>query len=167
MQGRRYRIPEVMQIGLAIAQAVAEAHQHAILHRDLKPANVMITEEGRICVLDFGLAQDFSRSPHTMQQFDEEHVSFAASEEDDLERFASITKGLRGTPLYMAPEQWKGKRTTGATDIWAIGVILYELLVGRRPYEETDSIRQAQRVCSKEAIPPIDQNQPIPPGFPC
>jgi eukaryotic-like serine/threonine-protein kinase len=99
-------VNEVVHVGIQVARALAHAHGAGLLHRDLKPANVFLTEAGGVKVMDLGLAHFFGQPT-----------------------------GLSGTPAYMAPEQWKGEAQDGRTDVFALGVTLFEMLAGRRPYE--------------------------------
>ena len=109
----------VIRIGAQILSALSEAHEHGILHRDLKPANVMIGsrrhERDLVKVLDFGIAK--------IQQADD--------------RAATLTQAgiVCGTPGYMSPEQWNADPLDARSDLYSVGVILYELLTGRRPLE--------------------------------
>jgi WD40 repeat protein/serine/threonine protein kinase len=135
---------ETARIGAAIADALTEAHAAGILHRDLKPSNVVIPSDGRLRVVDFGLA--------TAIRTDNEPVG------------GSDDRSTAGTPAYMAPEQWRGQDCTAATDVWALGVILFELCAGRRPYQEHQQAYDlAQAVCGSEATPSVDEFAAIPP----
>jgi serine/threonine-protein kinase len=101
-----------------VCAAVQEAHQHAIVHRDLKPENILVTSDGVVKVLDFGIAKLLEEpydSPHTM---------------------TGVVQPL--TPNYASPEQLRGLRVTVASDIYALGVMLYELVAGVRPYETSE-----------------------------
>ncbi len=114
---------EVVRIGAAMASALAAAHAQGIMHRDLKPENVMVPRDGRLRVLDFGIAAV-------------------------LETQAGGPRSTRGgeivgTPGYMAPEQWTADPATPAVDLWALGVVLYELLAGHRPFDGPRADRRA------------------------
>jgi tRNA A-37 threonylcarbamoyl transferase component Bud32 len=104
LRGGPLPLREALRCGQAVAEAIAEAHRHGIIHTDLKPDNIVIPCDGRLRVVDFGLAKLAGDAPQ------------AAS----------------GTPAYMAPERWRGAPPTGAMDIWALGVTLHELIVGSR-----------------------------------
>jgi len=154
---------EVARIGLAIAEALTEAHAHGVLHRDLKPENVVIPADGRLRVLDFGLAKAFQGAQAWQPDPDEETVDVLDAGET-RESFHTDRRRLCGTPMYMAPEQWERAPLSGATDVWALGVILYELIVGDRPYRvtSTDSYSVAYKVCGPEPVPPAAQLRDVP-----
>jgi len=111
---------EALAVSRQIAEALEAAHERGVIHRDLKPANVKVTPEGRVKVLDFGLAKAFVGNGIT-----------------DLSRAPTLTEldtvegAFLGTPAYMSPEQVRGKLVDKRTDIWAFGCVLYELLTGR------------------------------------
>ncbi|MBM4280618.1 MAG: serine/threonine protein kinase, partial [Deltaproteobacteria bacterium] len=104
--------PEALRFARDIASAVTAAHATGVLHLDLKPDNVLLAQDGRLRVVDFGLAR--LRRP-----------------DDDDDRAGT---SIAGTPAYMPPEVWRGERPTEAADAWAFGVLLCELLAGRKPY---------------------------------
>ncbi|MHC4585518.1 MAG: protein kinase domain-containing protein [Planctomycetota bacterium] len=137
------KIEDALSIGRQIAEALLGAYEQGVIHRDLKPGNIKITPEGRIKVLDFGLAKAFS--PH--------------KENSDI----SITQPGRivGTPAYMSPEQARGAPTDHRTDIWSFGCVMYEMLTGRLPFEgetATDTVaRILERQPDWQALP---QNTP-------
>jgi len=110
-------LEEALSIALQIAEAVAAAHEHDVIHRDLKPGNIKITPEGKVKVLDFGLAK--------------------AVGGETLDQQTTITEPGRliGTPDYMSPEQARGKTTDKRSDIWSFGCILYEMLTGKVPFK--------------------------------
>lgn len=146
----------------AIADALAEAHAGGVLHRDLKPENILLAKDGRLRVLDFGLARPLAPLPDDSElDYDSGKTITPAdrgiqtairrseqktgTDSRDL-AIAIDTAGTSGTPAYMAPEQWIGGELSGTADIWALGVILYELLVGRRPYAGSGTIEEIRLV---------------------
>jgi eukaryotic-like serine/threonine-protein kinase len=116
-------LPEVLQIARQIAAALEAAHEKGIVHRDLKPANIRITEAGVVKVLDFGLAR--MGAPDTGDSA-EARTTMASP---------TIAGTILGTAAYMAPEQARGKAVDKRADIWAFGVVLYELSTGARLFE--------------------------------
>ena len=122
----RMPIDEVLAIALQIADALEEAHEKGIVHRDLKPANVKVKADGKVKVLDFGLAKvDAGDGSET-----------ALSSSALMAPLASTLAGLiLGTASYMPPEQARGLPVDKRADIWAFGVMLFEMLAGRRPFE--------------------------------
>jgi eukaryotic-like serine/threonine-protein kinase len=115
-------LARVVAIGSQIAEALASAHAAGVLHRDLKPANVMITEQDRVKILDFGLAKLFK--PESLRGPDAETQA----------REISSSGTAVGTVGYMSPEQALGKAVDARTDVFALGVILYEMATARRPF---------------------------------
>ncbi|MBW8041558.1 MAG: protein kinase [Planctomycetes bacterium] len=114
---KRLKVKEALTIGLQIAEGVAAAHEKGVIHRDLKAGNIKITPEGKVKVLDFGLAKAISG--------------------ETLSQQSTITEPGRiiGTPAYMSPEQARGEQTDERSDIWSFGCVLYEMLTGRVPFE--------------------------------
>ena len=133
---RRAPLPvaEAVDFATQIAEALDAAHRHGVIHRDLKPANVIVTPEGRIKVLDFGVAR---------------HVPA-----DAITRAAGEITGTReivGTPGYAAPEQWTTGHVDERADLFALGVMLFEMVAGRRPFAGHDALALATAMLSQEA----------------
>ncbi|MBN2360866.1 MAG: protein kinase [Deltaproteobacteria bacterium] len=155
-------VAEVIRLALAVASALSEAHANQIQHRDLKPENIMLASDGRPRVLDFGLARVFeSDSAAEKNRPSSRAVDVVGSRVVDP--FESMAAGVRGSPAYMAPERWRMEPSDGAADIWSCGVILYELLSGRRPFESTGLAALVAEVCSDLPSPAFEPRIPIPP----
>ena len=125
---RRGAIPVEEAIGIArqIAEALEEAHEHGIVHRDLKPANVRLTPDGKVKVLDFGLAKALEGDPSSSA------ANSQLSHSPTMSRHATEAGMILGTAAYMSPEQARGKSVYKRADIWAFGVVLFEMHTGQR-----------------------------------
>jgi TolB-like protein/Flp pilus assembly protein TadD len=142
-------VARILQLAVPIAEALSAAHDKGIVHRDLKPANVMVTDEGRVKVLDFGLATAARRT--------DAESTFAAG--------GTITGEGRvlGTIPYMAPEQLRGERVDARADIFAFGAMLYEMAAGVRPFRG-DSMMEIAAAVLREEPRPLDTRRPdLPP----
>ena len=122
-----------------LARAMHAAHQAHVIHRDLKPANVLMTASGQPKITDFGLAKKLDEAGQTN------------------------TGAVMGTPSYMAPEQAEGRKEIGpATDVYALGAILYEMLTGRPPFKAATAFDTIMQVVSEEPVPPTQLNAKAP-----
>ena len=117
-------IAEALPIFRQIAEGLEAAHEKGIIHRDLKPANIKITPDGKVKILDFGLAKAFSR---------EDDVSTATSQSPTLTKGTALG-AILGTAPYMSPEQARGNTVDRRTDVWAFGCCLYEALTGKATF---------------------------------
>ena len=117
------RLDRFFELSIPLADAIGWAHDRGITHRDLKPSNIMIDRDGRVKVLDFGLAKVFAvaTNPETAETVIRTHDTAAGR--------------ILGTPAYMSPEQAEGKLIDNRSDIFSLGIVLYEMATGRRPFE--------------------------------
>jgi TolB-like protein/Tfp pilus assembly protein PilF len=118
-------VEQIFEIASALGDALAAAHEKGIVHRDLKPANVMVSNEGRVKVLDFGLAKDIRAA----------NLTDATMTSDSRTQIGVVM----GTPAYMSPEQTSGRPLDHRTDIFSMGVVLHEMATGQRPFEGSSS----------------------------
>ena len=141
-------VPQIAAYGAQIADAIAHAHERGIVHRDLKCANVIITAEQRVKVLDFGLSVEVAA-----KSMDEDTSS--------LSDISSDSQGRRtpGTLLYMAPEILRGGSADQRTDIWALGVVLYEMAAGERPFRGGTPYEISAAIL-EHATPPLPSRLP-------
>jgi eukaryotic-like serine/threonine-protein kinase len=130
-----------LQIALGICDALSYIHSHGIVHRDLKPENIMVDPEDRIKLIDFGIAGQAGARRLT---------------------FAKLSQ-VMGTPEYISPEQVKGKRGDGRSDIYALGVMLYEMLTGKTPFQGSNPFAIMNDRLLNNPIPPREIDPTISP----
>ena len=143
---------DVIDVGIQTAQALAEAHAAGIIHRDIKPSNIVITSRGQLKVLDFGLAKIAQGGdldgPDTPTR---ERLTEAGS--------------ILGTPGFMSPEQLRGKTIDARSDIFSLGVTLYECATGIHAFERGTPLEVSLRVVADTPPPPSELNPAVPPGL--
>jgi serine/threonine-protein kinase len=137
---KAYSLTRLIQIYLQVIQAIAYAHRRGVVHRDLKPANIMLGEHGEVQVLDWGLSLVTGR----------DGVSIPAPQPP------GEVKKVSGTPAYMAPEQARAEVVDGRADIYALGVILYEILTLRRPFTGKTQAELMAALLNHDPTPPRD-----------
>ncbi|MBX7224001.1 MAG: protein kinase [Blastocatellia bacterium] len=133
---------------LPLGEALSHAHAKGVIHRDLKPGNLMLDENGTVKILDFGLAR---LNPETGGA--------------PIEMFSTLTSEgmVMGSPGYMSPEQVRGKRADHRTDIFSLGVVMYEALTGERPFSGSDFVSFVGELLKENPLPLTSRNPQIPP----
>ncbi|MEO8435365.1 MAG: protein kinase [Pyrinomonadaceae bacterium] len=151
MSDTRMKLREVLDVAIQGASALAAAHQAGIVHRDIKPENIMVRTDGYVKALDFGLAK----------------LTEQGGTGDLEEPTASLVKTgagiVMGTINYMSPEQAEARRVDHRTDIFSLGVVLYEMLTGKRPFGGKSAIDTLHSIINEEPRPAIELNSQLPP----
>jgi TolB-like protein/Flp pilus assembly protein TadD len=144
-----FRVDEALDIAIQIASALCSAHRAKIVHRDIKPENVMLREDGFVKVLDFGLAKLTETKPER-----------ANSDADTRAIEPRTLPGvLMGTVAYMSPEQARGLLVDARTDIWSLGVVLYEMIAGRQPFDGPTPTDVIIQIAERDPAP-LAKSQP-------
>jgi serine/threonine protein kinase len=138
-------VEQIVEIASALGDALAAAHEKGIVHRDLKPANVMVTSEGRVKVLDFGLAKDVRGS-----NLGDATLTSASQTQVGV---------VMGTPAYMSPEQTSGRPLDHRTDIFSLGVVLHEMATGQRPFNGNSSAELVSAIL-RDTAPTVTDVRP-------
>ncbi|UCF35927.1 MAG: serine/threonine-protein kinase, partial [Acidobacteriota bacterium] len=150
-------LDEALSIAVQVSEALENAHDKGIIHRDLKPANIKLTPEGKVKVLDFGLAKALDDPASGLQS-----PTSAVSQSPTLSMAATQAGIIMGTAAYMSPEQARGKATDRRTDLWAFGCVLYEMLSGTQVFNGSDTSEIMARVITHDpdwsALPPTLPN---------
>src|SRR5882757_8583596 len=139
----RLTMPGAIAIGLEIARALAHAHERGIIHRDIKPGNVLVSRRGEVRLVDFGIAHD-DRVP---------------SSPEPLEAGSTF-----GTPAYMSPEQILGEPVDARTDVFSLGIVLYQMVAGVKPFEAPDTKTTAQSIRHDHPPSLRSYGSPVPRG---
>ena len=172
------RWEHALGIALHLCSGLSASHRRGVLHRDLKPANVILTEDASVKLLDFGLAKlldaalpspvrpscgsgSVLRSQERAQPSDRVQTGPSGLPSPELTRSGAQL----GTPLYMAPEAWRGEPATARTDIYSLGVVLYELCTGRLPHTADTALALGMRVVHRDAAPLCSVAPAVDPRF--
>src|SRR5215210_943744 len=134
-------LDDSVRIAIGVADALEVAHRRGIVHRDVKPGNILITDDGDVKVTDFGIARAVSEASMT------------------------VTGTTLGSVHYFSPEQARGDQVTGASDVYSLAIVLFEMLTGRRPFEADSAAAVALKRLSEDAPTPTAIGHPVAPGL--
>lgn len=169
-----------LAMGMDLARGLAAAHRRGVLHRDIKPGNAVLTESGEVKLLDFGLAKLLDTAapgaepdasppatpPEVPPELAQEDGSCLGARTLDGVFLPSLPRGaLVGTPYYMSPEAWAGEELTARSDVYSLGVVLYELCAGRGPFRDEPPQALSEVVRTREARPLAEAVPGVEPGF--
>jgi len=151
LHGEPMEVDEILDIGIQVADALAACHEKGIIHRDIKPANIFLTKSGQVKILDFGLAK---LSP-----------AYAAGDYVSAEDPLSIAGDIFGTAVYMSPEQARGEELDARSDLFSLGVVLYQMATGKKPFAGSNTVTTLEAVLNRKPIPPLKLNPNLPPDL--
>jgi serine/threonine protein kinase len=153
MRGKPMELDEILDIGIQVADALAASHAKGIIHRDIKPANIFVSNGGQAKILDFGLAK-IAHDPGTSDDA-------AAPFDDSL----TVLGVVPGTAVYMSPEQARGEELDGRSDLFSLGVVLYEMATGKKPFTGTNIVTTLDAVLNQRPVSPRKLNPALPVDF--
>ncbi|HEX8150262.1 MAG TPA: protein kinase [Pyrinomonadaceae bacterium] len=154
LSGPGISVARAVEVACQVARALSEAHRMGVVHRDIKPSNVVIDDAGTVKVLDFGLAKQLHEESGNGANGAEAQTLLTARTRSDV---------VIGTPLYLSPEQARGAKVDGRSDLFALGALLYECLTGRPAFSGANVIEIGAQVLHFDPPPPSRLNSRVPP----
>ena len=147
MRTRKLEVDEILDIGIQVAESLAASHAKGIIHRDIKPANIFVSQNGQTKILDFGLAK-IVHDPNSSE----------AAIEDSLTAMGVIP----GTAIYMSPEQARGEELDARSDLFSLGVVLYEMATAKKPFATGNVVTTLDAVLNQKPVSPLQLNPALP-----
>jgi TolB-like protein/Tfp pilus assembly protein PilF len=153
---------QLLDVGIQIADALDAAHAKGIIHRDIKPGNIYVTERGQAKILDFGLAKLAAERRRMASQ----PVSATGEPLSDVSDDSLTNAGIiPGTTFYMSPEQARSEEIDGRSDIFSLGVVLYEMATGKKPFAGKTAFLTMEAILNAKPVSPMTLNPKLPEGF--
>jgi serine/threonine protein kinase/Tfp pilus assembly protein PilF len=145
--GKPLDLEEILDIGIQVSDALAACHAKGIIHRDIKPANIFITNSGQVKILDFGVAK---------------LTPGLRAGETSLDDPLTVAGDIFGTAVYMSPEQARGEELDSRTDLFSLGVVLYQMATGQKPFAGSNAVTTLEAVMNRKPVSPLKLNPRLP-----
>src|SRR5271165_5594592 len=146
LSGKPMELEQILDVGIAVSDALAACHAKGIIHRDIKPANIFITNSGQVKILDFGVAK----------------LSPGMRGDMSLDDPMTMAGDIFGTAVYMSPEQARGEELDPRTDLFSLGVMLYQMATGQKPFGGTNAVTTLEAIMNRKPVSPLKLNPALP-----